>query len=501
MNIATTNAMHTLLRDRGAIRLSLRSFVALSNIGWLRQALMACMCWCGAAVWAQTDTQVQRFTLDNGMTLLVKADRRAPTAVHMLWLRVGSMDEVDGSTGLAHVLEHMLFKGTPTVKAGEFSRQVAALGGRENAFTSKDYTGYYQQIPAHRLADVMRLESDRFAHNQWPDDEFKRELEVVKEERRMRTDDAPRALLFEQLSAAQFVASPYRRPIVGWMNDLEAMKPQDARDFYRHWYVPANAAVVVVGDVDAQAVLQLAQATYGRVPAGVVPARKPRIEPAQKGIKRVVVQAPAEQAFVCLSWKVPSLVAFDGSADTQDSLALTLLSAVLDGYSGARLDRALAQGPTRVADDVGASYGLSGRGPQVFMLTGVPAVGKTTEALEQALRAQLQRIAKEGVTEAELRRVKAQWMAAKVYQRDSLFNQAREIGTSWIEGLPLDSNELLLDRLQTVTADQVRSVAQRYFDDTQLTVAVLQPLPMPKPVTPPAGGPRGASAPAAEVAR
>ncbi len=213
------------------------------------------------AAQAQADTQVQRFTLDNGMTLLVKADRRAPTAVHMLWVRVGSMDEVDGSTGLAHVLEHMLFKGTPTVKAGEFSRRVAALGGRENAFTSKDYTGYYQQIPAHRLADVMRLESDRFANNLWPDDEFTRELEVVKEERRMRTDDAPRALLYEQLSAAQFVASPYRRPIVGWMNDLEAMKPQDARDFYRRWYVPANAAVVVVGDVDAQAVLQLAQAT------------------------------------------------------------------------------------------------------------------------------------------------------------------------------------------------------------------------------------------------
>lgn len=450
---------------------------------------------------AQADTQVQRFTLDNGMTLLVKADHRAPTAVHMLWVRVGSMDEVDGSTGLAHVLEHMLFKGTPTVKAGEFSRRVAALGGRENAFTSKDYTGYFQQIPAHRLADVMRLESDRFANNQWPDDEFTRELEVVKEERRMRTDDAPRALLFEQLSATQFAASPYRRPIVGWMNDLEAMKPQDARDFYRRWYVPANAAVVVVGDVDAQAVLQLAQAIYGRVPAGVVPARKPRIEPAQKGIKRVVVQAPAEQAYVSLSWKVPSLLAFDDSPNTQDSLALTLLSAVLDGYSGARLERALAQGAARLADDVDASYGLSGRGPQVFMLTGVPAVGKTIDALEQALRAQVQRIAKEGVTEAELRRVKAQWMASKVYQRDSLFNQAREIGTSWIEGLPLDSNEQLLDRLQTVTPEQVRSVAQRYFDDTQLTVAVLQPLPVPKPGTAPAAGKPGASTQAVEVTR
>ena len=501
MNIATTNATPRRLLDRVVTHTSVSSFSFLMSIHSVKRWLMAWICLCCVAAWAQADTQVQRFTLDNGMTLLVKADRRAPTAVHMLWVRVGSMDEVDGSTGLAHVLEHMLFKGTPTVKAGEFSRRVAALGGRENAFTSKDYTGYYQQIPSHRLADVMRLESDRFANNLWPDDEFTRELEVVKEERRMRTDDAPRALLFEQLSATQFVASPYRRPIVGWMNDLEAMKPQDARDFYRRWYVPANAAVVVVGDVDAQAVLQLAQATYGRVPAGAVPARKPRIEPVQKGIKRVVVQAPAEQAYVCLSWKVPSLLAFDESQQTQDSLALTLLSAVLDGYSGARLDRALAQGPTRVADDVGASYGLSGRGPQVFMLTGVPAVGNTTDALEQALRAQVQRIAKEGVTDAELRRVKAQWMAAKVYQRDSLFNQAREIGTSWIEGLPLDSNEQLLDRLQAVTPEQVRSVAQRYFDDTQLTVAVLQPLPMPKTGTAATSGPRGALAPAVEATR
>ncbi|HEX5697909.1 MAG TPA: pitrilysin family protein, partial [Rhodoferax sp.] len=184
------------------------------------------------------------------MTLIVKPDRRAPTAVHMLWLRVGSMDEVDGASGVAHVLEHMLFKGTPTVPAGEFSRRVAALGGRDNAFTSLDYTGYYQQIPSTRLEDVMQLEADRFAHNQWPDDEFKKELEVVKEERRMRTEDNPRALMYEALNATVFVASPYRRPIVGWMSDLEALKPDDARAFYQRWYVPANAAVVVAGDVD-----------------------------------------------------------------------------------------------------------------------------------------------------------------------------------------------------------------------------------------------------------
>ncbi|MCE2774752.1 MAG: insulinase family protein, partial [Burkholderiaceae bacterium] len=207
-----------------------------------------------AAGSASTDTGIHVSTLANGLTLVVKPDRRAPTAVHMLWVRVGSMDEVDGHSGVAHVLEHMLFKGTPSVPAGEFSRRVAAMGGRENAFTSRDYTGYFQMIPANRLADVMRLEADRFVNNRWPDDEFRKEIEVVKEERRMRTEDTPRALLMEQLSAVQFTASPYRRPIVGWMSDLDAMTPDDAREFYRRWYTPKNAVVVVVGDVEPQAV-------------------------------------------------------------------------------------------------------------------------------------------------------------------------------------------------------------------------------------------------------
>jgi zinc protease len=193
------------------------------------------------------------------MAVIVKPDRRAPTAVHMLWVRVGAIDEVDGTSGVAHVLEHMMFKGTDTLAPGEFSRRVAALGGRENAFTARDYTGYYQQIPANRLEDVMKLEADRFANNRWADIEFTREIEVVKEERRLRTEDNPRALLYEALNATTFVASPYRRPIVGWMNDLEAMTPADVRDFHRRWYVPANAAVVVAGDVDVAQVRQWAE--------------------------------------------------------------------------------------------------------------------------------------------------------------------------------------------------------------------------------------------------
>jgi zinc protease len=428
---------------------------------------------------AESGTKAEQFTLANGMTLIVKPDRRAPTAVHMLWLRVGAMDEVDGASGVAHVLEHMMFKGTPDIKAGEFSRRVAALGGRENAFTGQDYTGYFQQIPAARLAEVMKLEADRFAHNQWPDEEFRKELEVVKEERRLRTEDNPRALLHEALNAAVFVASPYRRPIVGWMSDLDAMTPDDAREFYQRWYTPANAVVVVAGDVDVQQVRQLAEQYYGGIAARELPARKPRVEPVQAGLRRIQYKAPAEQAYISLAFKVPGLNSMDepGPGD-EDALALTVLAAVLDGYSGARLDRALTQGANRVADSVGASNGLMGRGPQLFMLDGVPAKGKTAAQVEAALREQVARVAREGVSEAELQRVKTQWVASEVYKRDSLFYQARELGGYWVQGLPLDAGERLLTRLRAVTAEQVKSVAQRYFGDDQLTVAQLLPQPL-----------------------
>ena len=463
---------------------------------------------------AQTSPKVEQFTLANGMTVIVKPDKRAPTAVHMVWLRVGSMDEVDGTSGVAHLLEHMMFKGTPTLKPGDFSRTVAALGGRENAFTGKDYTGYYQQIPSNRLEDVMKIEADRFANNQWSDDEFKKEIEVVKEERRLRTEDSPRALMNEALNATVFVASAYRRPVVGWMSDLDAMTPADAREFFKKWYIPANATVVIACDVDVAQARLLAEKYYGPIPARAVPPRKPRLEPLQTGLRRIDFKAPAEQSYVALAFKVPGLSSLDGPAAASasasgrtagavgvadasatadadaDALALTVLSAVLDGYSGARLDRALTQGDNRVADSAGSYNGLWGRGPQLFMLDGVPAQGKTPEQVEAALREQVARVAKDGVSEAELNRVKTQWVASEVYKLDSVFNQARELGSYWVQGQPLDAGERLIARLRAVTPGQVKAVAQKYFGDDQLTVAILRPQPVDKsrkPRTPPAG--------------
>ena len=428
---------------------------------------------------APQGVQPTQFTLANGMQLIVQPDHRAPTALHMVWLRVGSFDEVDGKTGVAHVLEHMLFKGSKKLAPGEFSRRVAALGGQENAFTSRDYTGYYQQIPADKLEDVMRLESDRFAHNQWPDDEFKRELEVVKEERRMRTEDQPRALLSEQLNATALIASPARRPVVGWMSDLESMQPDDARDFYRKWYVPGNAVIVVAGDVDPQKVLALAQATYGTIPERAVPTRKPQTEPAQIGLRRIEVKAPAEQAYVALAFRAPAMQSVtQPTAEDKDAVALLVLSAVLSGYDGARLERGLAQGPQRVADTASSGASVFGRGPAQFFLSGVPATGKTAADVETALRAEVAKVAKDGVSEAELARVKTQWIAGRVYQRDSLQSQGSELGSNWVQGLPLDAEDRLMEMLAKVQPADVQRVAAQYFSDDQLTVATLLPHPL-----------------------
>ena len=451
---------------------------------WVPSFCWSAVCLLGGLVvssaLAASAPTAQQFTLSNGMTLIVQPDHRAPTVAHMLWVRVGAMDEVDGTTGVAHVLEHMLFKGTPTLKPGEFSRNVAALGGRDNAFTSKDVTAYHQQIPADKLEAMMKLDADRFANNQWPDDEFMREIEVVKEERRQRTEESPRARMFEAMTAMVYQASPYRRPVVGWMSDLDAMTPQDARDFYQRWYTPGNAAVVIAGDVEVAKVRQMAERIYGGIPARPLPPRKPREEPEQQGARQMAFHAATEQAMVALAYQVPKLT--DPQAQdpqSQDALALTVLSAILDGHSGARLERALIQGQGgqkgRLADSAGASYGLMGRGPQLFFLSAVPAPGVASEVVISALKEEVARVAREGVSEAELQRVKTQWTAGEVYKRDSVFNQAQELGSYWALGMGLEAGDQLMSQLNQITAAQVQSVAQRLFSDEKLTTAVLVP--------------------------
>ncbi len=424
-------------------------------------------------------------TLPNGMKVLVKRDNRAPTAVHMVWYRAGSMDEVNGRTGVAHVLEHMMFKGTKTLAPGEFSRRVAAMGGRENAFTSRDYTGYFQQIHTSRLPEVMRLEADRMANLQLSADEFAKEIRVVMEERRLRTEDRATALLYEQLMATAFTAHPYRHPIVGWMSDLESMTAADAQAWYDAWYSPSNAMLVVAGDVDPEAVWTLAQRTYGTIPSRALPARKPQLEPPQRGLRRIEVKAPAENPYVAMAFRVPKLEAVDGD---REPYALELLASLLDGGDSTRFTRNVVRG-SRVANRAGAGYDMTQRGPALFVLDGTPAEGRTTQDVERALRAEIERIAREGVPQAELDRVKVQYVAGQVYKRDSVFAQAMELAGLEIVGLSHRDADRILERIRSVTVDEVKAVAAKYFGDDQLTVATLLPQPLGdrKPAAAPAG--------------
>ncbi len=425
-------------------------------------------------VTSQAAAGAQEFQLANGMKVIVQEDRRAPTVVHMVWYRIGSMDEQTGTTGVAHVLEHMMFKGTRQLKPGEFSAKVAALGGRDNAFTSKDYTAYHQQVEKSRLEKVMALEADRMQNLRMDAAEFAKEIRVVMEERRLRTDDQPLSLMYEALNATAWVAHPYKNPVVGWMNDLQNMTANDALDWYRRWYAPNNATLVVAGDVDARQVLALAQKYYGRIPSKPLPMSKPQEEPKQAGIKRVTVKAPAENPFLMMAWKMPKL---NDVEKDDDAFALDVLAAVLDGYDNARLPARLVR-TQRLANSVDASYDGTARGPVMFMMSGEPTKDTSIEQLEAALRAEIERVATDGVSEAELKRVKAQLIASQVYKRDSVFGQAMEIGSMEMAGISHKQIGRIIERLAAVTPAQVQAVARKYFSDEQLTVATLSPLPV-----------------------
>ncbi|MDZ7596177.1 MAG: pitrilysin family protein [Thiobacillus sp.] len=423
----------------------------------------------GSAQAALTDV-----TLDNGMRVIVHEDRRAPVMVSQVWYRAGSMDEFNGASGVAHVLEHMMFKGTEPVPPGEFSKRIAAAGGRENAFTSRDYTAYFQQMQKDRLALSMQLEADRMANLVISDELFAKEVQVVMEERRLRTDDQPQSVVYERLMATALQVHPYRRPIIGWMDDLQNMTAQDARDWYARWYAPNNATLVVAGDVKADEVVALAKRHFGALPARALPERKPQTEPAQLGEKRIVVKAPAQLPYLLMVWHAPTLR--DWAQDTTP-YALQILAGVLSGNDSARLRKSLVK-TQQIAVDASAGYDAVARGPGLFMVDATPAPGKSVAALEKAIRGELERLRREGISEAELARVKAQVIAADVYQRDSLFYQAMQLGKYATTGLPPEALAGRVDKLRAVTAAEVQAAARQWLQDERLSVAELDPQPL-----------------------
>lgn len=424
---------------------------------------------------AASSSEVHEFNLDNGLKLIVKEDHRAPVVVSQVWYKVGSSYEHSGITGLSHVLEHMMFKGTRKHGPNAASRIISANGGQENAFTGRDYTTYYQQLEKSRLPVSFELESDRMRNLLLKQEEFVKEVQVVMEERRLRTDDDPESLTYEHFAATAFHNGPYQNPVIGWMDDLENMTLDDLKQWYKTWYAPNNATVVVVGDVQPEAVLALAKKYFGPLKPSKLTPPKPRREVQQKGLRRAVVKAPAELPYLIMGYQTPSLTA------TQDAdwepYALEVLSGILSGGNSARLAKHLVR-EQRIAASAGAGYNLYSRVPDLFMLEGTPAQGRSVAELEQALRDQIKRLQDEPVSETELARIKAQVVAGKVYEQDSTFGQAMQIGTLVTVGLDWRLQDSYLDRINAVTAEQIRQVARTYLNDDRLTIAVLEPLPL-----------------------
>jgi zinc protease len=418
-----------------------------------------------------TASTVYEYKLDNGMKLLVKQDHRAPVVVSQVWYKVGASYEHSGITGVSHVLEHMMFKGTKNFGPGEFSEVIAANGGRENAFTSRDYTAYFQILEKSRLPVSFEMEADRMRNLLLNEKEFRKEVEVVKEERRTRTEDNPRSLTYEKFNATAFTNSPYQNPTIGWMNDLNNMTLNDLASWYRKWYAPNNATLVVVGDVEPEDVYLLAQEHFGGLPVIEIPELKPRMEAAQTGPRRINVRAPAEVPYLLMGYKTPVL---NTASEDWEPYALEVLAGILDSGGSARFSRELVR-EQQIAVEASVSYSMFDRQANLLMISGTPATGRTVEELEQSIHRQIERLKNEKVAAAELERIKAQVIAGDVYEKDSVFYQAMALGILETVGLGWQKVDEYVERVKSVTAEQIQQVARKYLVENTMTVAVLEP--------------------------
>jgi zinc protease len=433
--------------------------------------VLACL---GLLVISTAQAEVSEYQLDNGLKLLVIEDHRAPVVISQVWYKVGSSYELNGITGVSHVLEHMMFKGTQKLEPGEFSRIIAANGGRENAFTSRDYTAYFQRLEKSRLKVSFELEADRMRGLQLTDEEFQKEVRVVMEERRLRTEDKPESYTYEQFNAVAQLTSPYRTPVIGWMEDLESLKVGDLKAWYQRWYAPNNATVVVAGDVKGDEVYKLAKEYFGPLkPSKDIQAPKPQTEPIQKGQRRIQVKMPAQLPYLIMGYPVPSLA---GASPEWEAYALEVLAGVLDGGDSARLPtRLVRQG---ILTSAGAGYSLDSRLSGLFLLEAVPVQGGTIKKAEEALMQEVKALQDKVITTEELERIKAQVVASNVFERDSIFYQAMQIGVYETVGIGWKRLDEYVEKIQAVTPEQVQTVARKYLVSDHLNVAELVPLPM-----------------------
>ncbi|NPU95226.1 MAG: insulinase family protein [Gammaproteobacteria bacterium] len=450
---------------------------------WNRTGRLTLVCLATLILPAQADdaavarpaTADRTFThsLDNGLKIIVREDHRAPVMVAQVWYKVGSTYETPGLTGVSHVLEHMMFKGTTKVPSGEFSKIIANYGGSENAFTTYDYTGYYQLMSARNLPLSLELEADRMQNAQIPEAEFAKELQVVKEERRLRTDDDPNAQAYERFMAAAYLSSGYHNPIIGWMHDLDRLTAADVRKWYQQWYAPNNAILIVVGDVKAQDVFELAARYFGPVPRRDIPTPQFNREVAGLGERRVTVELPAKLPALLVGYNVPGI----NTGDEDEVYALRMLAGVLDGGYSARIETELVR-RQRVAASAGAGYSGFSLGDTLFYLSAVPSNGHSVGDLEAAIEEQLNRLQTEQPTPDELERVRAQILSGEIYQQDSISSQANQIGRMEAIGRSWEEGDQFASKLARVTPEQIQAVARKYLVPAHKTVTVLKPLPL-----------------------
>lgn len=431
---------------------------------------------CGRASTAFSDATQER-QLANGLKIIVKEDHRAPIVFSEIWYKVGSSYESPGLTGLSHALEHMMFKGTHNYKAGEFSRIIAENGGSENAFTTYDYTGYYQKLNNDKLALSFELESDRMKNLLLPKKEFDKEIEVVKEERKMRTDNVPEALTLERYNATAFLSNPYHHPIIGWQSDLDNMTVDDLRKWYQTWYAPNNATLIVVGDVKSDEVFALAEKYFAKLRPSPLPEIKPHPEVKPVGPRRTDVLIPAKIPLAYMGFNVPSVPTSDVA---WEPYALAVLASILAGDDSSRLTKELVR-KQKIASAIDIGYSPYSRLDDLFTFEIIPSQGNTTEGVQEAIWAQIRQIQSQPVTEQELNRVKIQEIAGDVYSQDSLYYQARLIGT--LESIGLSWRELdhFSDHIRAVTAEQVQAVAKKYLTPERVIITTLVPQPIAKP--------------------
>jgi len=414
----------------------------------------------------------ETFTLKNGMQVVVVPNHRAPIVTHMVWYKVGSADEPEGKSGLAHFFEHLMFKGTPSYPNGTFSKLVSQNGGQENAFTSSDYTAYFQTVAVDRLELMMKLEADRMTNLALTKEVIEPERKVILEERRQRTDNNPRAILSEQMGASLYLNHPYRNPIIGWAHEIEGLTLEDLRSFYKKWYAPNNAILVVAGDISASQLKPLAEKYYGIIPANTTLAKQDRAkEPPHQIPRRLTFRdARVRQPVWSRQYLAPSL----SSSDKTTPYALEILSEILGSGSKSRLYKELII-KSKVAVSAGASYSMGGKDHGRFSLYGGPTADYTLYEVEKAFDKQIDRLLSDGVTDQEVSEAKQRLVDSAIFARDSLRTGAQVLGAALAVGQTVEDVESWPYRIEKVTSEQVNAAAKAIFKSSQSVTGMLVP--------------------------